>query len=92
MSCHLYLSILSRVIPYKSGWPPINQFDDCSISDLKNRHTLIEQSITRTEQSQYFQGCIRADPSKLGAVCFVNDLCSGSVVAKVLIHMPPFSG
>ena len=54
-------------------------------STKKDRCTLIEQS-------QYFQGSIRADPSKLRTVSFANDLWSDSIVAKVLIHMSPFSG
>ena len=43
-------------------------------STKKYRCSLIDRSNTLIEQSQYFQGSIRADPSKLGAVSFVNDL------------------
>ena len=54
----------------------------------KDRYTLTEQTSTLIEQSQCFQGSIRADSSKLGGVTFVNDLWSDSVVAKVLTCLP----
>ena len=43
----------------------------------KNQYTLIEQS-------QYFQGSIRADPSKLGAVSFANDVYSTNFFVFVI--------
>ena len=86
MSCHLYVQCIHS---FWTLWCHIrvvgHQWITLMTAQLTSWPSCTKNWYTLIEQSQYFQGSIRVDPSNLGAVSLVSDLWSN---IKVFICLP----